>query len=374
MTRRQEEDRAAMRECIRLARNGEGYVSPNPMVGAVLVKNGRIVAKGFHRAFGGPHAEVECLAQHRGSFEGATLYVNLEPCAHFGKTPPCADLLAATPIPRIVLAMTDPNPVVSGQGIARLRAAGKKVEVGVLEQEARALNRHFVTAITQQRPYVHVKIAQSLDGMIASSRGRPRWISGQPARQLVHQWRSVYDAVIVGAGTIRADDPRLTARREGGRNPAAVVVDGNLTVSPDARLFRNFRGRQVFVCTTRRALDRKTRVASRLEKSGVVLVPFRSSERIPLPNLLRQLYALNLGSLLVEGGSDLFGQFLRSRLVDELTVFIAPIVIGEGVPAYAPDKIPARRAGFDNLTTGMIGTDIMLKWLRSQDPSCLPES
>jgi diaminohydroxyphosphoribosylaminopyrimidine deaminase / 5-amino-6-(5-phosphoribosylamino)uracil reductase len=366
MTRRQEEDTAAMRECFLLARNGEGYVSPNPMVGAVLVKNGRIVARGFHRAFGGPHAEVECLAQHRGSFEGTTLYVNLEPCAHYGKTPPCADLLAATPIPRIVVAMPDPNPLVSGTGIARLRASGKQVDVGVLEQEARSLNRRFVTGITRHRPYIHVKIAQSLDGMIAAANGKPRWISGTPARELVHQWRSVYDAVVVGAGTMRADNPRLTARTDGGRNPAAVVVDGLLTVSPEARLFQNLRGRQVFVCTTQRSIDVKRRVASRLEKLGVVMVPFRSGERLALPMMLRALYALNLGSLLIEGGSDLFGQFLQSRLVDELTVFIAPIVIGKGVPAYAPDKMPTRRAGFDNLTTGMIGADIMLKWLRSE--------
>ncbi len=367
MTVHQEEDTAAMRECFRLARNGEGSVSPNPMVGAVLVKSGRIVARGYHRTYGGPHAEVECLAKYRGTFDATTLYVNLEPCAHYGNTPPCADLLAATPVQRIVVAMADPNRLVSGKGIARLRASGKQVDVGILEQEARALNRHFVTAITHQRPYVHVKIAQSLDGMIAAAHGKRRWISGPPARELVHRWRSVYDAVIVGAGTIRADDPLLTARIEGGRNPAVVVVDGHLTVSSEARLFRNLRGRRVFVCTTRRSIDRRNRVASRLEKSGVVVVPFRSGERIALPELLRELYARNLGSLLVEGGSDLFGQFLRSRRVDELTVFIAPIVIGDGVPAYAPNRMPSRRAGFDNLTTGMIGTDIMVKWLRSQE-------
>ncbi len=367
MKAERELDIPAMRECFRLARKGEGSVSPNPMVGAVLVKNGRMVAKGYHRRFGGPHAEVECLAQHRGSFEATTLYVNLEPCAHYDKTPPCADLLAATPISRIVVAMADPNPLVCGKGIARLRASGKQVDVGVLEQEARVLNRHFVTGITHKRPYVHAKIAQSLDGMIAAARGKRRWISGPPARELVHRWRSVFDAVIVGAGTIRADDPRLTARIEGGRNPAAVVVDGHLTVSPEARVFRNLHGRQVYVCTTRQALDRKKRVVSRLEKAGVVVVPFRSSERIAVRDLLRALYALNLGSLLVEGGSDLFGQFLRSHLVDELTVFIAPIVIGEGVPAYAPSTMPSRRAGFDNLTTGMIGNDIILKWIRSQE-------
>jgi len=360
-------DRAAMRECIRLARNGEGSVSPNPMVGAVLAKNGRIVARGFHKAFGGPHAEVECLATYRGGFDDTTLYVNLEPCTHYGKTPPCADLLAATPIRRIVIGMADPNPLVSGQGIMRLRASGKQVDVGILENEARALNRHFVTGITHRRPYVHVKIAQSLDGMIASSRSRRRWISGPPARELVHRWRSVYDAVLVGAGTVRADDPRLTVRFEGGRNPDAVVVDGSLRVPPDARLFRNLRNRRVFICTTRVALEHKRRVASQLQKAGVVLLPFPSRGRISLAAMLQSLYSLNMGSVLVEGGGEVFGQFLRSHLVDEMTVFIAPIIIGDGVPVYAPGKPPARRAGFDNLSTGMIGKDIMVKWLRMEE-------
>ncbi len=356
-----------MLECIRLARNGEGSVSPNPMVGAVLARNGRIVARGFHKAYGGPHAEVECLAAYRGSFDGTTLYVNLEPCTHYGKTPPCADLLAATPIPRIVIAMADPNPLVSGRGIAHLRASGKQVDVGVLADEARALNRHFVMGITHGRPYVHVKIAQSLDGMIASSHLRRRWISGPQARELVHRWRSVYDAVLVGAGTVREDDPRLTARIEGGRNPAVVVVDGNLSVPADARLFRNLRRRRVFVATTRAALERRRRVVSRLEKAGVVLLPFPSRSRISLAALLKSLYSRNLGSVLVEGGGDVFGQFLRSHLVDELTVFIAPTIIGDGVPVYAPGKSTARPAGFDNLSTGMIGRDIMVKWLRMEE-------
>lgn len=330
----------------------------------MLEKNGRIVAKGYHKFFGGPHAEVECLAKYTGPFDGATLYVNLEPCSHFGKTPPCADLLAATPIKRIVVAMRDPNPLVAGKGIEILRASGRIVEVGVMESEARALNRHFITGIAKLLPYTHVKIAQSLDGMIAPAHARRRWISGPPAREVVHQWRSEYDAVLVGAGTVHADDPRLTARVEGGRNPAAVILDGELSVRPDARVFKRRKDRPVYVCTRRSSLERRSNAATRLESAGAIVIPFAGRARIALDDLLAELYRRNIGSILVEGGADVFGQFLTSGHVDELTVFIAPVIFGSGVHAFAPGRIPARRAGFNNLTTGMVGRDIMLKWRR----------
>jgi diaminohydroxyphosphoribosylaminopyrimidine deaminase/5-amino-6-(5-phosphoribosylamino)uracil reductase len=181
----------------------------------------------------------------------------------------------------------------------------------------------------------------------------------------VHRWRTVYDAVLVGAGTVRTDDPRLTARVKGGRHPAAVVLDGDLSVSPAARLFQNLHGRRVFVCTTRAAIARRSRTALRLEKAGAILLVFRRRGRISLSELLHELYAQNLGSLLVEGGRDVFGQFLLSGMVDELTIFIAPMLIGEGVPAYAPDAPPSRSAGFENLSTRMIGRDICVKWIRA---------
>jgi diaminohydroxyphosphoribosylaminopyrimidine deaminase / 5-amino-6-(5-phosphoribosylamino)uracil reductase len=363
MTSPSQLDIAMMRACLLLAERGRGHVSPNPMVGAVLVRNGRILAKGHHRFYGGPHAEVECLAGYKGSFEGTTLYVNLEPCSHFGKTPPCASLLASTPIERIVVGMCDPNPKVAGAGVALLRVAGKRVDVGVVEVESRLLNRHFITGITRQRPYVHVKIAQSLDGLIAAARPTRRWISGPPARERVHQWRSEYDAVLVGAGTVRTDDPRLTARIEGGRNPAVVILDGELSVDPGASVFRR-KDREVYLCTKRSTMTRRGRYAARLESAGVMVIPFAVRARIPVRSVLSELYARDTGSVLVEGGADVFGQFLTSGCVDELTVFIAPIMLGSGVPAFSPGKIPARRAGFNNLTTSMVGHDIMLKWLK----------
>jgi diaminohydroxyphosphoribosylaminopyrimidine deaminase/5-amino-6-(5-phosphoribosylamino)uracil reductase len=360
-------DILAMQECLQLAAKGEGSVSPNPLVGAVLMKRGKIVARGYHRFFGGPHAEVECLASYHGSFENTTLYVNLEPCSHYGKTPPCAELLAASPIPRIVIAMGDPNPLVGGRGIHRLRRAGKRVDVGILKREACALNRHFMTGILRHRPYIHVKIAQSLDAMIAAADGRLRWISGPEARAMVHHWRSRYDAVLVGAGTVHADNPRLTARTEGARHPVAVILDGRLSVSPDAGVFRNLHGRRVIVCTSARALRENSRTALKLEKAGVQILPLPCRKRISLPLLAKELYEQEIGSLFVEGGSDVFTQFLRSGLVDELTVFVAPRMIGRGVPAFTPKRMPKHRAGFNNVTTAMVGRDIMVQWRRSEE-------
>ena len=191
-----------MSECLLLAELGKGQVSPNPLVGAVLVRDGRVVARGYHQRCGGPHAEMNCLAHYTGDVRSATMYVSLEPCSHHGKTPPCADMLSGSGLRHVVVGMKDPNPLVSGRGIERLRNAGVEVTVGVLEREARELNRVFVTHIRAKRPYVHVKIAQSMDGFIASPNARRRWISSAASRALVHRWRAEYDAVLVGAGTV----------------------------------------------------------------------------------------------------------------------------------------------------------------------------
>ncbi len=280
-----------MREALRLASLGRGYVSPNPMVGAVLVKNGKAVASGYHRYFGGPHAEVECLAAYRGDLQGATLYVTLEPCSVYGKTPACADLLATTGIRRVVVAMRDPNPLVAGRGVARLRKAGIRVEVGLLEDEARELNRHFLVGITKRRPYVHLKIAQSLDGFIAAARPSGRWISGPESRALVHTWRTHYDAVLVGAGTIRADDPRLTVRGVPGRDPDVLILDGRLRVPEDARVLRTASRRRIIICTTQKAIRDNFGKAERLATRGVSLLTSHGrSGRLRIPELMDALY------------------------------------------------------------------------------------
>ena len=356
-----------MRECLRLAEQGRPLVSPNPMVGAVLVRDGRIIARGWHREFGAPHAEADCLRKARGDLRRATMYVNLEPCSHTGKTPPCADLIVNSGIRHIVVAMEDPNPKVAGRGLNRLRNAGVRVTLGVLRTEARALNRVFIHHITRRRPYVHLKIAQSLDGFVASPMLHTRWITSPQSRQRVHALRAQSDAVLVGAGTVRIDNPRLTVRHAKGRDPAVVILSGRRSIPKDSRVFRG--GRDVFVLT-----PDGSRGATRLrhlESKGVRILRVPGKQgRVPLRLALREIYKENIGSLLVEGGADVFGQFLRDDLVDELTIFLAPLGLGSGLPVFGGGKgLPRAISWFagDRVSFSVSGRDIVLHALRRED-------
>ncbi len=358
-------DMRFMEEALRLAARGRGRVSPNPMVGAVLVVNGRVVARGYHHRFGAPHAEVDCLRKYRGDLHHATLYVNLEPCSYFGKTPPCADLLAASGVGRVVVAMRDPNPRVAGRGLRILRSAGVKVTTGVLEKKARELNRHFVRHITSRRPYVHVKIAQTLDGMIAGPGRKRLAITGREAQKLVHRWRGEHDAVLVGAGTVIADDPRLTVRTGAGRDPDVIVVDGRLTVPTEARLFRSARRRRVIVCAEAGSILRQAKKVQRLTSMGVMVKSFAGVRSvIPLREILREVYRENVGSVLVEGGSQIFTQFLRQGPVDELSVFVAPFLVDGGIHAVGPGPArgkAGRGFGSDRVEAVMVGRDCLIE-------------
>ena len=357
-----------MEECLRLAEKGRGAVSPNPLVGAVLVRGGRIVARGFHRRFGGPHAEVECLRKFQGNPAATTLYVNLEPCSHFGKTPPCVDLIIRSGIRRVVVGMNDPNPLVNGKGIRKLRSAGVRVVTGVLEQDARDLNRAFATYVTKKRPFVHLKIAQTLDGMIAFRDRSPARVTGNEARALVHRWRAEHDAVLIGAGTIGTDDPRLTVRFAKGRNPAVVVLDGNLSVKPTARIFTGHDSRRVLVFTTptgRRGHPVKYR---ELGLRGVDLhVETAIVASIDLARILKQLYRLGIGSILVEGGQQVFTEFLKAGLVDRFSLFVALKFLGQdGLPAVSGSRID--RAQFSHASSASVkvekvGKDILLDFM-----------
>lgn len=353
--------KALMQQCLSLAKKGRGAVSPNPLVGAILVKGGRIVARGYHRRFGGPHAEVECLRSYRGDASSATLYVNLEPCSHFGKTPPCTDLILRSGIRRVIVAMRDPNPLVSGRGIRRLRSAGVEVLMGVLEEEAAVLNRFFVKHITTGMPYVHLKLAQSLDGKIADSGGNSRWISSPESRSLVHQWRAEYDAILVGAGTVEKDNPALTVRMVRGRNPDVVVLDGRFRVPSWSRIFSVNRSRRIFLCIGRNAARRQTRRTAALRKRGIEVIEFQSERgHLSLKKVLRVLYSRGIGSLLVEGGGMVFSDFIRNGLADELSVFVAPRIIGEGVDGFVMDQ-RGKRPRLFRLSASPIGPDILLK-------------
>lgn len=317
-----------MSQALRLARRGLGRTSPNPMVGALVVRHGRVAGRGFHHRAGGPHAEVLALRQAGARARGATLYVTLEPCAHTGRTPPCADAVIAAGISRVVAAMRDPNPRTNGRGCRRLRAAGVRVTEGVLRREAQALNETFSTRMTRRRPFVSVKVAQSLDGKIATAAGQSRWISGRAARAFVHRLRAQADAVLVGVNTVLADDPRLTARGRTARRPRPllrVVADGALRTPSSARLFTQ-QPSSVVIATTSRAPSSRAR---RLAACGahVVRLPARRGG-VDLRALCRYLARREVNHLLIEGGGEVIASALADRLVDRVYWMQAPILIG----------------------------------------------
>jgi diaminohydroxyphosphoribosylaminopyrimidine deaminase / 5-amino-6-(5-phosphoribosylamino)uracil reductase len=349
-----------MRECFRLALRGKGQVSPNPLVGAVLVRSGRIIARGCHRTFGGLHAEADCLRRVPGDIRDGTLYVNLEPCSHHGKTPPCVDLIVSRRIRRVVAAMKDPNPLVAGRGVKKLQLAGVRTSVGLLEGEARELNRAFATHIMTRRPYVHVKIAESRDGRITG--GRSRWISSPASRERVHAMRAEYDAVLVGAGTVRADNPSLTVRLVKGRDPDVIVLDGAFSLEVNRKIFLHSAARRVFLVTSVTALRRHPAKAKVLRTRGVIVVGLPGSGiRLQIRQVLRELYKRNIGSILVEGGASIFTQFLAEGLADEATLFVSPVFFGRGLAATRPDAMMSRSPRrTEKVNVGKSGRDTMI--------------
>lgn len=318
-----------MKRALELAALGEGRTSPNPMVGAVVVDScGNVVGTGWHRGPGEPHAEVVALDEAGERASGGTLYVTLEPCCHYGRTPPCVDRVIASGVKRVVAAMTDPNPLVSGKGFARLAAAGIQVEAGVMEKEARLLNRSFVTWMTLRRPYVTLKLAQSLDGKAATRTGQSQWITSAEARDHAHSLRARADAIVVGIGTALADDPLLTARpknQQPPRQPARVVVDSRARLPLSARCLRE-PGGPTWVATSSHAP--KEKVEALAAAGARVWVSPGDEGRVDLAALLEHLAAHEVTHLLVEGGPTLAGSFVDLDLVDEVHVYIAPLVIG----------------------------------------------
>ncbi len=350
-----------MARALALAARGLGRTHPNPPVGAVFVRGGRVIGEGFHTRAGAPHAEVEALRAADGRVRGATLYVTLEPCAHHGRTPPCADALAASGLRRVVLAMVDPNPRVRGRGVARLRRAGIPVLVGPGGAEARVLTAGYAMWMRQQRPLVVLKLALTLDGRIAAAGGDARWITGPAARQLVHGLRDTMDAVLVGAGTVRSDDPRLTCRLPGGRNPLRVVLAGRRLALP-ARA-RVLGGKPpALVVAPVDALA--TRVGA-LRRRGVdvALLPARRG-RVPFGAVLRLLGSRGITTLLVEGGGTVAAEALRARAVDRVIFFVAPrLVGGDGVAAIGPLGVRriARAMRVGALAVGLVGDDVVVE-------------
>ncbi|MEA2647444.1 MAG: diaminohydroxyphosphoribosylaminopyrimidine deaminase [Chloroflexota bacterium] len=355
-----------MSRAITLAARARHGTSPNPMVGAVIVRNDEVVGVGYHRRAGSPHAEIHALLHAGGLARDATMFVTLEPCAHHGRTGPCAHALIEAGIERVVVAMEDPDPRVRGRGIAQLRAVGVQVEVGDGAEEAEGLNPGWLAARRQGRPYLALKWAATLDGKIATRDGESRWITGDAARAEVHRLRTAYDAIVVGAGTVLKDDPELTARLPSGhlarRQPLRVVVDGRLRVDHDARVLGGDLPGRALVLTTEVALKRRGR---RLVERGAWVEPLADSGPIPGRALLDCLSGHGIGSVLVEGGGELAWTMVESRLVDHVYAFVAPTLLGGG---RAPS--PVDGDGFERLagalrleTVGIrrLGDDILVE-------------
>jgi len=330
VTRTDDQDERMMRRALRLAARARGRVEPNPMVGCVLVRRGRVIGEGWHRRFGGPHAERDALRRCTGSASGATAYVTLEPCCHFGKTPPCTDALIEAGVVRVVAATIDPFAAVRGQGFRTLRKAGIRVDVGVCGAEAEILNAPYFKVRRTGRPWVILKWAQSLDGKIATHAGDSKWITGQAARREAHRLRGRVDAVVVGIGTVLADDPDLTCRHvKPKRTATRIVLDGRLRIPRRAGLVRTARHAPVLIATTRTALRRRRGTADWLASAGceVLALPGRAG-RVDLTALLDELGRREMTNVMVEGGGEVLGAFFDQGLADEALVFVAPKLVG----------------------------------------------
>jgi len=355
-----------MRLALDLARRGKGRVEPNPMVGCVIVKDGRIIGRGRHEFYGGPHAEINALKEAGASAEGADVFVTLEPCAHYGKTPPCTDALIRAKVARVIVAMADPFPQTAGIGPRRLRGAGIPVETGLLEHEARELNAPYLKMVTRKQSYVIAKWAMSLDGKIATRTGDSRWISGEESRRLVHRFRNEVDAVMVGVGTVLQDDPQLTCRIDGGRNPRRIIVDAQAMTPIASRVVATAPEVETIIATPQDAPPERVEA---LAAAGCTIIPLPARNgRLRISDLLAATAERKITNIMVEGGAGLLASVFEERAADEVRVFVAPIFIGgkdapSPLAGYGVERIAeclrlrtvqSRRIGEDTLIEGRL--------------------
>jgi diaminohydroxyphosphoribosylaminopyrimidine deaminase/5-amino-6-(5-phosphoribosylamino)uracil reductase len=362
-----------MKIALAQAKRALGRVSPNPLVGAVIVKRGEIVGVGYHHRAGSPHAEINALDKAGRKARNADLYVTLEPCCHYGRTPPCVETIVERGIRKVVIGMIDPNPKVAGKGIAKLKAAGVITTSGVLEDECRKLNEVYVHYITKSIPFVILKVASSLDGKIATRTGDSRGITGEQSLVRVHALRDQVDAILVGSGTVKADDPLLTTRLAGkrGKDPVRVIVDSTLSISPRARIFNPNSRSGVIVATTNRAPKRKK---EQIEKAGGTIITVASKDgRVSLRSLMRTLGKREITSVLIEGGTGISTSAFNEGIVDKIIFFYAPKILG-GSRAYGitagkgVDRISRARKVYD-LTVKKCGDDVLVEgYLNKTDP------
>jgi diaminohydroxyphosphoribosylaminopyrimidine deaminase/5-amino-6-(5-phosphoribosylamino)uracil reductase len=353
-----------MRIALEEAAKGLGRTSPNPSVGAVLVKGGRILARGYTQPAGQAHAEVMALAAAGPRARGADLYTTLEPCNHYGRTPPCTLAILEAGVRRVISASADPNPLVNGKGVARLRRAGVEVLTGVLKDEADRLNRPFFKAIRTKLPYVTLKAAVTLDGKLATATGDSRWVTGAPAREWVHRLRDRVDVILVGANTVRQDDPKLTTRLPGGqgKDPVRVVVDSRLSLKASQTVFTQRSPAKTVLATLEDPAGRKAR---RFTEQGVEVWQVREKRgRVDLKALLTRIASEGFNHVLVEGGAEMYGSFLREKLADELALFLAPKLIGSQGISWSGElgvKLMSQALQLKDVTFEQLGADLLLQ-------------
>ncbi len=334
-----------------MAQKGAGEVSPNPMVGAVVERNGEILCEGYHRYFGGKHAEVEAIDAADEDLSGSTIYINLEPCSHSGKQPPCVNKIINAGIKKVVIGNHDPNPLVNGRGIKILKEKNIEVTSGVLEGECTRLNESFIKFITMRLPFVTLKIAQTIDGRIAADDGSSKWITSEKSRKLVHKIRAHSDVILVGVGTVLSDDPSLDVRLQNGRNPKRLILDTNLRIPLEAKVLNGKLAAETIIATS----SPTTSKAEKILKKGAKIwqIPF-SDKEINLLELLKKVAQNNFSSILVEGGSQIFSGFLKAQLADRISVFMAPKIVGSGLASF-------KNIGIKNINDSLLLEDLEFK-------------
>lgn len=318
-----------MKKALRLAVKGKGRTSPNPIVGAVLINDDKMVGKGYHKKAGLPHAEIEAIRSAGEKTNGSRLYVNLEPCSHYGKSGPCAEAIIESGINEVIIGMKDPNPLVAGKGIRKLKKAGINVIQGIMEKDCRKINEPFIKYITTKLPYITMKVASSLDGKISTITGESRWITGDQARNHVHKIRDEVDAIIVGINTVLRDNPMLTTRLKTKKdlmNPIRIILDSRLKIPLTAKSIQLKNGQKTIIATTTKAPLRKVKI---LEKMGIVVLTIKEKEtKVDMNELMKKLGKMEISNIMIEGGAEVNASALQSGIVDKVIFFIAPIIIG----------------------------------------------
>jgi len=355
-------DLGFMRLALRLALQARGKTSPNPIVGAVIVKGGRIVATGYHRRSGADHAEITALKKAKNKARGATLYVTLEPCSHFGKTPPCVDKIIESGVRKVVIGMIDPNPVNNGKSVLKLRRAGVKVRVGFLIEELKEANEAFLKFIKYKMPFVVVKCAQTLDGKIATKQGQSKWITSKEARDFTHRMRNDFDAILVGSRTVLADNPGLNAPQKS-KKIKKIIVDSTLQVSLGASLFKHTNPGDIFIAVTKNTTKKKI---EKFRKKGIRIVVCPAIKgRVDLKWLFGELTRKGITNILVEGGSKIIGSLFKARLVNKALMVLAPKIMGDESAISSVRGFRVRNVNntirLDDVSVKRIGEDILVE-------------